>query len=295
MSKLPLLAKITCWLICIVLGTIILIYAKDFLLPIIISALLSFLLYPVYNRLIKWKVPAILSVILTMLVVVVLISGTTAIISSQVTTVINDISNSSGEMNAKLTSIQSYISNNLHVDDATLAKYISLAKDKLESIGGDVASGVLSTTTNFMSNLILIIIYIFCFLLYNHSFSDFAYTLTGEEAHERAASLINKIQRLVQNYLVGLLTVILIIGTLNSIGFLIVGVDHAIFFAFFAAMLTIIPYIGISIGGAFPVIYLLLTKDSVWPAVGVLAVFGHRSIYRIEFCYAQSSRFKSER
>ena len=123
-----------------------------------------------------------------------------------------------------------------------------------------------------MSNLALIIIYIFCFLLYNHSFREFAFALLKTERHTEAASLINNVQKLVQNYLIGLFTVILIIGTLNSIGLLIIGVDHAIFFAFFAAMLTIIPYIGISIGASLPIVYLLLTRDSAWPAVGALAV-----------------------
>jgi predicted PurR-regulated permease PerM len=71
---------------------------------------------------------------------------------------------------------------------------------------------------------------------------------------------------------VGLLTVTFIIGTLNSIGLLILGVDHAVFFAFFAGLLTIIPYIGISIGAGLTFVYLLLTKDSSLPAFGALAI-----------------------
>lgn len=272
MPKLPLTIRITCWLICAVFGTIILIYAKNVLLPIVISAFLSFLLYPVYKRLIKWKFPAILSVIVTMLLVIILMLVTTAIITTQVRAVVYDIGHASGTINAKLIALQSYISNNFHLDDVTLANYVSIAKDKLMVVGEGVASGAISTTTDFMSNVALIVIFIFCFLLYNTSFRDFAFALMGDERHNEGALIINNIQRLVQNYLVGLLTVILIIGTLNSIGLLIIGVDHAIFFAFFAAMLTVIPYIGITIGASFTAIYLLLTKDTMLPAFGALGI-----------------------
>ncbi len=272
MSKLPLVIRIPCYLLSLVLGALILIYAKDFLLPMVIAALLSLLLYPVFNRLVKWKFPTILSVIVTMLFVMVLIIGTSLIISSEIKTLIADIGSQSGKINEKFASLQNYISAHLNMDTVTINNYMNQAKDKLLGVGGDFASGAISTTTNFMGNLALIIIYIFCFLLYNRSFRDFAFALLGSERQEQAASLINNIQKLVQNYLIGLLTVIFIIGVLNSIGLVLLGVNHAIFFAFFAAMLTIIPYIGISIGASLPIVYLLLTRDNAWPALGVLGV-----------------------
>ena len=238
----------------------------------VMAALLSLLLYPVYKKLIDWKMPSILSVVITMLLVVILIITATVIISSEIKTVVADIGGQSSKINEKFVLLQNYISSHFNMDAATIDNYISQAKDKLLGLSGNFASGAISTTTNFMSNLALIIIYIFCFLLYNRSFRDFAFALMGTEKHEEATSLINHVQRLVQNYLLGLGTVILIIGTLNSIGLLIVGVDHAIFFAFFAAMLTIIPYIGISIGALLPITYCLLTRDTVWPAVGVVGV-----------------------
>ncbi len=272
MPKLPLPIKIACLLVGLVFGTIILIYAKELLLPAIIAALLSLLLFPVYKRLIKWKVPNVLSVVITMLVVVVLIVVIAVIVSSQLKMLIADISSRSGTIDAKFATLQNYLSSHLNMDSATVGTYLAEGKEKLIGIGGNLASGAISTTTSFMGNLLLIIIYIFCFLLYNNSFRTFAFALLRTEKHEEATSLISHVQKLVQNYLVGLFTVILIIGTLNSIGLLIIGIPHAIFFAFFAGMLTVIPYIGISIGASLPVVYCLLTKDSLLPAVGVVAI-----------------------
>lgn len=259
-------------MICLVLGVIILTYSKDFLLPIIIAGLLSLLLYPLYKKLTYFKIPAILSVIITMLIVIILISSVAFIISTQIKTLVADIGNQSGRINDKLNLLQQYLAFNLNIDTATMSNYINDVKEKLLGLAGSIASGALSTTTNFFSTVIFILIFIFCFLLYNRSFSDFAFFLLGSEHHEEASGLISKIQKLVRSYLTGLFTVILIIGTCNSMGLLIIGVKHALFFSFFAAMLTIIPYIGIFIGATLPIVYILLTMDSAWSALGVLCV-----------------------
>jgi predicted PurR-regulated permease PerM len=64
----------------------------------------------------------------------------------------------------------------------------------------------------------------------------------------------------------------LIAAVLNSIGLLLLGIEHAIFFGFLSGTLTMIPYVGITIGAALPTLVALVTKDSGWYAVGVIAV-----------------------
>ncbi len=271
--KLPLTIKLACWLLIAVLGAIILIYAKDFLLPIIIAALLSLLLYPVYKRLVKWKVPGVLSVIITMLIVLSIITIAILFISKEITSVLVDLGGLSNKMSEKLSHLQTYMYTHWQIEDATFTGWMINAKVKLMAYSGDLLSGTIATTTNIFSTLLLIGVYVFCFLLYNSDFKDFAFALMELEKRDEATGIISNIQKLVQHYLLGMLTVILIIGSLNTIGLLIIGIDHAVFFAFFAATLTIIPYIGIFIGALLPVAYTLITHDSVLPAVGVTAVF----------------------
>jgi len=271
--KLPLSIKITCWLLTAVLSTVILIYAKDFLLPMLIAALLSLLLYPVYRRLVKWKVPEVLSVVITMLIVLSIIFFSFLFVSKQITSVLTDLGGLSGRINEKLNRLQVYMADHWQIGDATFTSWISNAKVKLMSYSGDLLSGTIATTTNIFSTMVLIGVYVFCFLLYNNDFKDFAFALMEAEKQDEASHMITNIQKLVQHYLLGMLTVIFIIGSLNTIGLLIVGADHALFFAFFAATLTIIPYIGIFMGALLPILYTLVTHDSVLPAVGVASVF----------------------
>jgi putative heme transporter len=67
--------------------------------------------------------------------------------------------------------------------------------------------------------------------------------------------------------------VTLIVSTLNTVGLLVVGIDHAIFFGILSGVLTVIPYVGIIIGSLFPIIMALITKDSIWYTIGVVIVF----------------------
>jgi len=71
-----------------------------------------------------------------------------------------------------------------------------------------------------------------------------------------------------------LLLVILIVGTLNTISLLLLSIQNAFFFGFFAAVLVLVPYIGVAIGSILPIILALITKDSAWYAIGVALSFG---------------------
>jgi predicted PurR-regulated permease PerM len=113
-------------------------------------------------------------------------------------------------------------------------------------------------------------IYIFLFLLYRERFNDFLLAVWPASS----LSWKSEIQAVIRGYISGLTLVTLIAAVLNSIGLLLLGIDHAIFFGFLSGTLTMIPYIGITIGAALPTLLALVTKDSGWYAVGVIAVHG---------------------
>lgn len=72
----------------------------------------------------------------------------------------------------------------------------------------------------------------------------------------------------------GMALVYLIVGCLNSIGFLAIGLPNAIYFGVLASLLTFFPYIGILMGGLAAVIVALTTFNSIWYPVGVVLVLG---------------------
>jgi predicted PurR-regulated permease PerM len=62
---------------------------------------------------------------------------------------------------------------------------------------------------------------------------------------------------------------VIILATLYSIALLLIGLENAILLAGIAALLTIIPYVGSTIGGMFPFVMALITEETATPALMV--------------------------
>jgi predicted PurR-regulated permease PerM len=75
------------------------------------------------------------------------------------------------------------------------------------------------------------------------------------------------------NFVKGMAIVYIIVGVLNSLGLLLLGVPHAILFGFIAAILTFIPYVGIMVGSLLPMAMAWITYDSIWYPIGIAALF----------------------
>jgi predicted PurR-regulated permease PerM len=93
-------------------------------------------------------------------------------------------------------------------------------------------------------------------------------------------SALYKIEKLLSNYLNGLLLQIISIFTLSGLGLTIMGFDYALTIAVFAAVANIIPYLGPIIGASFGVLVLISTQgemtfsnDTVLMILNVLSVF----------------------
>lgn len=137
----------------------------------------------------------------------------------------------------------------------------------------DTLTNVLSVSTSFLSDVFLVPLYIYFMLYFNNFFLEFLYKLFSNSDKSVLDSIINGIYGVIHNYLKGLLIVMFIVGVLNGIGLLVLGIEDAFFWGFMGAILLLIPYIGITIGSLIPALVALATKDSPWYAVGVLAVF----------------------
>lgn len=124
-----------------------------------------------------------------------------------------------------------------------------------------------------IGDTLLIPIYMFFFIYYRKFFQTFIFKVFSKENDFKIKILINKLYRVQQDYLIGLSTVMLIVGILNSISLLALGIENPFFYGFLAAILLLIPYIGIFIGSLIPAIIALITKDSYIYAILVIACF----------------------
>ncbi|MDH5598643.1 MAG: AI-2E family transporter [Cyclobacteriaceae bacterium] len=127
----------------------------------------------------------------------------------------------------------------------------------------------------------LAITFITFFLLYEMGpIRRFFISLIPNKYFEVTIAAYNKIERLLSNYLLGLLFQMTAIFTLASIGLSLVGVKYALTIALFAAVANIIPYLGPIIGATFGIIVgistspeLVSTQESFVYILKIMAVF----------------------
>ena len=132
----------------------------------------------------------------------------------------------------------------------------------------------LGASGSILGDLILIPLYMFFFLFYRKFFLIFIYKIfSDKDDKSKVKLLIQKLYKVQQDYLIGLFTVMGIVGLLNSLGLIALGIENPFFYGFLAALLLLIPYVGIIIGSLIPAVIALVTKDSAMYSVAVIGLF----------------------
>ncbi|HYH56271.1 MAG TPA: AI-2E family transporter, partial [Anseongella sp.] len=124
-----------------------------------------------------------------------------------------------------------------------------------------------------LASIVLVPLYVFFLLYYRDFFREFFFRAFASTPKELVQETLNKIYAVVQSYLLGLVIVMGIVAVLNTGGLYLLGIQYAWFFGTLAALLLLIPYIGIAIGSILPALFALATKDSAWYALGVIGWF----------------------
>ena len=259
----------------LIIGLVYVLYVlKPVVVPIIIAIILSVSAFPFVQFLErKLRINRVISAIVAITLLSLVIFALLLFIGFQ----LSDILEKGDFYAEKLSNVYNTFATKLETFLGIEKNDLSIKKLNIGATIKDNFVGIiefLTSSGSFFSDIILIPLYIFFFLIYRKFFKSFIYRAFSKDGNTlKAKTILNKLYDVQQNYLVGLFMVMGIVGVLNSIGLLILGIDNAIFFGFLAALLLLIPYIGIIIGSLLPAIVALATKDSLWYPVGVMVIF----------------------
>jgi putative heme transporter len=242
------------------------ILCKDIVIPIAFAGLFAVVMLPLVKR-IERRTGTTWAVVIVLFGSLIVFGFLGWMLVNQIINLANDLPNLESKLEQFIDQTSQAVNQRFGISSPDQKKMI---QDFLKSITAYMGA-VLLTTTNTVSTLIQIPIYIFLLLIYREKFKLFFLSFVPDDNDELVWK--KEIENVVQGYISGLLLVTLIIAALNTTGLLILGIDHAIFFGILSGVLTIIPYVGIFIGALFPVLMALITKDSVWYAIGVVIVF----------------------
>jgi predicted PurR-regulated permease PerM len=251
-----------------------LIFAKTIMIPIGMAFLISFILFPVAKKLEKWGVNRIGAALLSIFSLFLIISGIIFFFSAEIVNLSDEVNNFTGKIMKTFTDVIIFINDNVKfIDELKREELIEKGKELLKNSSGSLVQNTFSGTASFLTGFLSTIIFTFLFLIYRAGLTQAFMKIANPENRDRVFKMLKKIQTVGQKYLSGMFILILILGFANSIGLLIIGIDSPFLFGFLAALLSIIPYVGTTIGATIPVLYAFMSSDSLWVPLAVVLLF----------------------
>ena len=250
-------------------------YGKFILMPLAFAAFLAMLLSPVVNKLESWKLGRAFSIIITILMVLVIFAGLISLISAQFVQFAERVPEVTNRLQVVANESIEFLEEKVGISQEQQTDYLRRGiGDLLARIRGFIG-GLIGATSSAVTLMTLLPIFVFFLLYYRRMYQNFFHAIFSKsDERSNVDDVLDNVQDVSQNYLVGLLTVMGILAILNITGLMIIGLDHAVFFGVFAALMAVIPYLGIIIGALPPLLFALLLGDSIFTPVFVLIVFG---------------------
>jgi predicted PurR-regulated permease PerM len=253
---------------------IILISAKlqVIIVPIVFSVIFSVMLYPLACKLESWGLNKALAALLSVFIANVVIGVLIYFLASQISSLNDQAPQLVEKFNVLIKKIQGHVSTHYGINKTEQTEQVQHQLENLADNSARIIAVVIASVVSFLTDVLLIPLYVFFILYFRNFFLEFFYKAFSAD-NNIIDEILAKMYSVIQSWLVGLIVVMAIVGTLNTIGLLVLGVQYAALFGFLAAFLLLVPYIGIAIGAMLPAVMALITKDSYWYAIGVIAIF----------------------
>lgn len=248
-------------------------YASVFLIPVGYAAVLAMLMLPVARMLEKWGLYRAFTTIICLFIIIIIFAAFVYLFSTQLISFSQDLPAIKAGLDKQLQELQLYIQSKTDVSPERQISYLRSQSSSFFNSTGQYLSNILIATTDTLAKIGLVIIYIFFFLYYRSKFKTFILKIVKEEKSDRAKEIIKNTSVVTQQYLGGKLIVTVILAVFNSVGLIIIGLDNAIFWGVFGALLNIIPYIGTFLAGLFPTMVALITYDTLGIPIAVASIF----------------------
>jgi predicted PurR-regulated permease PerM len=244
-----------------------------FFIPIAFGTLLAILLLPISRSLERRGVHKAISTILAILVLVAAGGLIIFFTSYQVSDLAKSSSEIEKQLSEKYNSLQEYISTAIGIPPQ---KQEQMMKEQQSSSGGKIGGmigSIIAGIGGLLTNTLIVLVYIFLFIYFRGYLRRFILRVSPEDQMENVRDIMNKSQKVTQKYLSGLALMIVSLWIMYGIGFSIVGVKHAIFFAVLCGVLEIVPFVGNLIGNSLAILASLMQGGDMSVVIGILITY----------------------
>ncbi len=246
--------------------------AQEILVPFAFAILLAVLLLPLITFLESKNISRVFSIAISLLVAALFIGAIIYFLSRQISIFVDDIPSIKKHLNDHWITLQKWIRAKMHISFREQNEYFNNAAEKITGTKGEYISNTFFSITEALMLIILLPIYTFLILYYRDLIRRFLYTVFRKEYSDKVALVIKQSKLMINSYMTGLLIEMGIVAACNSIGLLMLGIKYALFFGVLAAVLNIIPYIGMFTATLFTVLVTLTTSNNTSDIIWVIVV-----------------------
>lgn len=271
----PFYQRVSLTLLSLTILAVGLFYGREIILPLLFAILLSTLLLPLTNFLSRKGVHKVISIALPVLLTLAVISGVIYFLSSQVMNFLDDMPALKERVADVSASFQKWINQSTHITVTKQNEYIKDTVEDIKDNGPKIVGITVGSLTGVLTYIVLLPIYTFLILYYRSTIKAFLIGVFQNGSESKVREVLSESSRIAQHYVTGLMIETTIVFTLNTIGFLVLGIKYAIFLALLAALLNLIPYVGMLVANIFCMLVTLVSSDNIrdvlWVGI-VLAV-----------------------
>jgi predicted PurR-regulated permease PerM len=236
---------------------------SSFLIPFIFGIFFASLTTPLSDILEKIKIHRLISSFISTIVVFIVVGGLLYIFIHQINLFLSDIPSVRSEIQSILQNVQDKISS---ITSLSPEQQKNLWQTRSESILNTIESrlaGFAGNVINTSLNFLLVLVYVFLFLLYRNKFTDFIMMYVNHDKLQNAKTILNKLSKVVYQYLWGRAQVMALLAISYYITFIIFGLPYAVLLTIFGAIITIIPYLGPFISGLMPILFAVIFIENL--------------------------------
>ncbi|HPM32890.1 MAG TPA: AI-2E family transporter [Chryseolinea sp.] len=256
-----------------VYGSVILYFGREVLIPVSFALLISFVLYPVCAWLERKGVGRLTAVVISLTVLIVIGLLLVALLVSQFVSFLDEWPTLQLKLNQSLTDLSEVLTNVFGISKDQQENMMTKLSDQSGSNLLVMVRNTITASAFSVVLLILIPVYAVLILYHRRYWVKILIRLFPSEREEELRKILSLTIGAYYNFIKGMAIIYLLVGSLNSVGLLLLGVPHAILFGFIASILTFIPYVGIIVGSLLPITMAWITYDSIWYPIGIIGIF----------------------
>ena len=270
-------------LLLIVLSYLVLVHAKPFLVPIAFAGLFSMLLLPVSRKLESWRINKGISVVLSILVLVAVASVIVWVLSLQVNDIKKNAIGIEKNITQKITEVRDFATRKLGISQQKQNEIIEKQQQTSDDRISNFITGSIGSIGAALLDVILVLVYLFLFMYFRKHLQQFVLQLVPPEKQANAQEVIQSSRKVAQKYLSGMALMIVSLWIMYSIGFSIVGIKNAVFFAILCGLLEIVPFVGNITGTAITILLTFAQGGSMQMILGILVVYAFVQFFQSYF------------